>query len=186
MVVDFDIRNNRFDQNSLHRVLNVEQEWDALFANQTGRYFDIFALRSENWSPRDCMEEVDELIKRGHSREYGKEIAIWKKMKRIDISIEPIEVESAFGGMAIYKNWIFERFDYNIASTPIGARESEHVALHYKARRAGAVLLIHPGFNNFAWNPHNLASFKILRRIDNLSKQSFLTEFRKIIRSRLG
>jgi hypothetical protein len=186
MVVDFDIQNRKFDKKSFQRAVNERIHWDALFANQTGRYFDIFALREKNWCPRDCMEEVEDLVKLGIRRELAKEIAIWNRMTRIPVSQKPREVDSAFGGMAIYKSWIFDRFDYSIHSTPIGSHESEHVALHYKAKSAGAHLFIHPGLNNFAWNPHNLASFKWLRRIDQLSDRPIWGGLRRKIRSLLG
>ncbi len=186
MVVDFDIQNRKFDKRSFQRVVNERLHWDALFANQTGRYFDIFALREKNWCPRDCMEEVDEFVSSGMSRELAKETAIWKRMSSIPISQKPTEVDSAFGGMAMYKSWIFDLFDYSIHSTPIGSHESEHVALHYKAKSAGAHLFIHPGFNNFAWNPHNLASFKWLRKLDQLSDRPIWGGLRRKMRSLLG
>lgn len=186
MVVDFDIRNNRFKRDSISRILNDDLDWDALFANQTGRYFDIFALREEKWCPRDCMVEVEEMVEAGLSKESAKEIAIWKRMKKLPRTSEAIEVQSAFGGMAIYKSWIFDYFDYSIMSTPIQQYESEHVALHYKARNEGARLFIHPRLNNFAWNPHNLSSFKVFRRLDQMTDLPHLRRFRRKLRGLLG
>ena len=186
LVVDFDIRNRKFDYESMEKILSEKSKWDALFVNQTGRYFDIFALREKDWCPTDCMFEVEALIKSGSSREAAKEKAIWEKMKKIPNSSKLIEVDSAFGGMGIYKSWIFDRFNYDFESTPIAPEESEHVALHFKARAAGARLFIHPGFNNFAWSPHNLASFRALRRLDYLSKRPLWRGVRRKLRSLLG
>lgn len=186
MVVDFDIQNNRLKKDSIIKVFSDELSWDALFANQTGRYFDIFALREEEWCPRDCMAEVWELVESGTSKERAKEIAIWSRMKRIPKTSKAIEVDSAFGGLAIYKSWIFDQFDYSTEMTPIGPQESEHVPLHYKVRRAGGHLYIHPRLNNFAWNPHNLSSFKALRRLDQLSNSALLQGFRSRFRRLLG
>ena len=186
MVVDFDIRNRKFDKTSVERILNEEMSWDAFFANQAGRYFDIFALRENEWCPQDCMNEVAELTRLGMSRKSAKERAIWGKMKNISVTNRPIAVESAFGGMAIYRSWIFDSFDYSIESTPVLEHESEHVALHYKAKSAGAHLFIHPGLINFSWNPHNLASFKLLRYLDQITTNPFLQGFRSKMRSLLG
>ena len=186
MVVDFDIRNNRLKRDSIANVLNEGLDWDALFANQKGRYFDIYALREDKWCPGDCMAEVGELVEAGTSKEKAKEIAIWNRMKKIPRTSNLIKVDSAFGGLAIYKSWIFDQFDYSTEMTPIGPQESEHVALHYKVRSAGGNLYIHPRLNNFAWNPHNLSSFKALRRLDQLSDSALLQGFRSRFRRLLG
>ena len=186
LVVDFDIQNRRFKPSVLKRVLDEDLTWDVIFANQTGRYFDIYALRERTWCPRDCMVEIDEMVKAGISRTSAKEIAIWGRMRKISRNSKVIEVDSAFGGMAIYKSWIFDEFDYSIESTPITPIESEHVAFHYKAKNAGGRLFIHPRLTNFAWNPHNLASFKVLRKLDQISNSIHLKGFRRRLRGLLG
>lgn len=186
MVVDFDIRNNRLKRDSIANLLNENLDWDALFANQTGRYFDIYALREDEWCPGDCMAEVRELVEAGTSKEEAREIAIWNRMKKIPRASNRIKVDSAFGGLAIYKSWIFDQFDYSTEMTPIGPQESEHVALNYKVRTAGGNLYIHPRLNNFAWNPHNLSSFKVMRKLDQLSDSALLRGFRSRFRRLLG
>ena len=132
------------------------------------------------------MVEVDELVTAGNSRTSAKEIAIWNRMRKIPRNSNVIEVDSAFGGMAIYRNWIFDNFDYSTKMTPIKSNESEHVALHHKVREAGGRLFIHPRLTNIAWNPHNLSSFKVLRNLDNLSNLPSLYGFRRRLRGLLG
>jgi len=103
-------------------------------------------------------------------------------MKRIKSDSNPIIVDSAFGGMAIYRSWVFDQFDYTIDSIPIGQSESEHIALNYKVKLAGGNLFIVPKFTNFGWNPHNLASFKTLRRLDRITKRKKLLYLRSVMR----
>jgi glycosyltransferase involved in cell wall biosynthesis len=186
LVIDFDIKNNRLNRNSMQEVLSQNLNWDGLFANQTGRYFDILALRKDGWVMADCMREVQELMTMGYEKEKAKELAVWAKMKRIQKYQNPIEVNSAFGGMALYKNWVMHKFDYSVSSTSVESYESEHVALNYKIRADGGQLFIHPQLLNFSWNPHNLASIKVLRRLDQLTKRNRFGLFRKLLRSRLG
>lgn len=186
LVVDFDIRNVSLTESGVSTALNIKEEWAALFANQRGRYFDIYALRHESWSPNDCLSEVTMLENKGLSREKAKDLAIWKKMHKIKVNQSPIEVKSAFGGFGMYKSWVFDQFNYTLDDTPIADYESEHVALHYKIRQAGGKLFIVPSLTNFAWNPHNLASFKVARLLDKMSKKLFPKPIRSGVRSRLG
>lgn len=186
LVVDLDIRNRALKLNDLSRLFSLDFEWAALFANQKGRYFDIYALRLDSWVPTDCFTEVTKLIEKGLSGKEAKQIAIWSKMRKINKEGAPIPVNSAFGGMGLYKSWVFDKFDYSINKTPVEATESEHVALHHKIQNAGGSMYILPWFTNFGWNPHNLASFRSLRFLDRVSKNRVLKPIRQALRSRLG
>jgi hypothetical protein len=186
LVVDFDIRNKALKLNDLSRLFSLDFEWAALFANQKGRYFDIYALRHDSWMPTDCFTEVTNLIEKGLSSRDAKQIAIWSKMRKIYRDKAPIPVKSAFGGMGLYKSWVFDKFDYSINETPLGATESEHVALHHKIQNAGGSMYILPWFTNFGWNPHNLASFRSLRFLDKVTKTKVLKPIRQALRSLLG
>ena len=186
LVVDLDIRNRALKLKDLSRLFSLNLEWAALFANQKGRYFDIYALRHDSWMPTDCFTEVTKLIEKGLSSRESKQLAIWSKMRKINRDGAPIPVNSAFGGMGLYKSWVFDKFDYSINETPLEATESEHVALHHKIQNAGGSMYILPWFTNFGWNPHNLASFRSLRFLDRVSKNRVLKPIRQALRSRLG
>lgn len=186
LVVDFDIKNTAFEYRFVKKVIDQQLDWDGAFANQRGKYFDILALRKKGWVSADCLSEVHELVQQGLDKERAKEIAIWNKMKKIQIKANPIEVDSAFGGMAFYKSWVFQSFDYSIEATSVKAFESEHVALNSKIRSNGGRLFIYPELVNFSWNPHNLASFKLFRKLDRISKRPMLRRLRRYLRSRLG
>lgn len=185
-VVDFDIKNLKLTRESVIQALSTKGQWDALFANQTGRYFDILALRKEGWCNSDCMVEVFNLMKVGVPREEAQEKEIWSKMRRLNPKLDPIPVDSAFGGLGIYKPWVFLEFDYSIGDLNLNISESEHIAFHRQICNAGGRLFIHPALTNFSWNPHNLASFKVLRKLDQMSNSVPLKGFRRGLRGLLG
>jgi hypothetical protein len=106
-------------------------------------------------------------------------------MRRIRIDEELIEVDSAFGGLGVYKSRVFENFDYKLVNeNDVG--ESEHVSLHKKIVDSGGRLFIVPDMTNFSYAPHNLAAYDIFRRIDRLLRARILQGFRRKLRKLLA
>jgi hypothetical protein len=174
-IVDFDIKNNRLRLNELKNLIN-NHSWDAIFANQTGRYYDIYALRKKGWVENDCFDDYKK-FSMSMSSQDAKELAIWSKMRKIGVNSPLLPVDSAFGGLGVYRKNVFINFDYSLTNENI--HESEHVSLHKKITDSNGLLFIVPNMTNFSWNAHNLSSFKLLRMLDQASNiKSF-----KIIRS---
>jgi hypothetical protein len=180
---DFDIKNRKLKAKNLRAIFSEKIEWSAFFANQAGRYYDIYALRHPQWNKRDCFIEANELRLQG-IKNFQQE-ALWAKMKKIPVSNDPIQVESAFGGLAIYKTQDLKGLDYSLYSG-VSPLESEHISLNYKLINNGLKLHIHPRLINFSWNPHNLSSFKLFRAIDRHSKVGILRGIRRILRSAIS
>ena len=166
-VVDFDIKNNRLRLNELKKLIG-EQSWDAIFANQTGRYYDIYALRKKGWVENDCFADYKKFLINKSSQD-AKELAIWSKMRKIGKNSPLIPVDSAFGGLGIYRQNVFMNFDYSLLNEQI--HESEHVSLHKKITDSNGLLFIVPNMTNFSWSAHNLSSFKLLRMLDQASNR---------------
>ena len=183
IVVDFDLRNSKLRSSQIREALTLLPFADGIFANQSGRYFDIYALRCSGWSDFDCYAEYS-VLRQEMGADAAKEIAIWSKMRKIDPKEEPIEVDSAFGGLGIYNCSVFRSFDYSPVNSS-GVLESEHLALHKKIRLSGKKLYIDPGLLNFGWNPHNLSSFKMIRSLDQLTKGKVFVGFRRFIRDKI-
>jgi hypothetical protein len=182
-VLDFDIRNRGFSKRSLKKSLDISLNWDALFANQKGRYFDIYALRANGWCNDDCYREASSLESLlSIPRVSAKQIAVWNKMRNISINASPIKVKSAFGGLAIYKRWTFEKARYSLRIRDFGFIESEHVSFNFEISDLGGELYIQPSLVNFSWNPHNLSSFSSFRILDNFLKNQSWFNFRKLLR----
>lgn len=77
-------------------------DWDVCTANQIGPYYDIYALRHPVWSKEDYWKEVDQLESLGVHPMKARRVAVHEKQRRIPSESNWIEVDSAFGGLAIY------------------------------------------------------------------------------------
>ena len=84
--------------------LNASPTRAAVFANQKGPYYDMWALRITPQCPGDIWEDVlDYVIKNKCPDEVAYIESFSKRIFSIEDSHDPIEVESAFGGFGIYK-----------------------------------------------------------------------------------
>lgn len=111
-------------------------EWDALFANQENRpYYDIFALRHHIWCPSDCWKEVRErpLFM---SKKDAINLFVHGRQIRISSSADPILVESAFGGLGIYRTSSLVDASYRSQEKQKHAF-CEHVTMHEGMRKRG-------------------------------------------------
>lgn len=181
-IVDFDIKNNRLRLNELKKLLG-KQSWDAIFANQTGRYYDIYALRKKGWVENDCFADYKN-FSMSMSSQDAKKLAIWSKMRKIGKNSPLIPVDSAFGGLGIYRKNVFMNFDYSLLNEQI--HESEHVSLHKKIIDSNGLLFIVPNMTNFSWSAHNLSSFKLLRMLDQASNRKGFKVIRSFARKLLS
>jgi hypothetical protein len=133
----------------------TRDDWAAVTANQLAPYYDIYALRHPTWSPDDCWEFEKQLRRKGTNPVRAREIAVYSRQITIPTDKEWIEVDSAFGGLGIYKvqflrNCSYSAFDLN------GSRVCEHVTLNQQIRANGGHIFVNPRLINFAWNMHNL------------------------------
>ena len=114
--------------------------WAAMTAN-TSKYYDIWALRSP-WCPYDCWRMVHQRPS-SMSGEEAVNAYIHAHKKVIPRETPPIEVESAFNGLGIYKASAIEGCRYSMKSTFHGA-DVEHVAFNQGIRRRGGKVFINP------------------------------------------
>ncbi len=147
-ILDFDRVNLLFSLSRLVQVFNkIEFEWDAIFANQLFRYYDIWALRHDVWCPEDCLWQVREKPSfLSHRDAYSHFV----KSRQINISLrhEPIEVKSAFGGLGLYKRELFKNVRY-VGINHQGEEVCEHVTLHEMMNERGEkFFFIHPQIIN--------------------------------------
>ena len=125
-------------------------DWDGLFANCLGKYYDIWALRIERdkWT-KLCPFQVIDFDCWEKAQEYRTKQVISQYQITIPTSAPLIPVNSAFGGFGIYKvnkiNGIYKGFD----TKP----RCEHVAFHKGMSR----LFICPKFLVNKQNEHIIA-----------------------------
>jgi hypothetical protein len=84
--------------------IGQEKTRAAIFANQIGHYYDMWALRHKVLCPHDPWEEVlDYAVLNNVSDEVAFCETFKKKIFCLEQNLKPIEVDSAFGGLGIYK-----------------------------------------------------------------------------------
>jgi hypothetical protein len=148
VVADLDRVNNLITEEGIASCWKRD-DWDVCTANQRGPYYDIWALRHPAWSPGDCWQEYDFLRSRGSPRELAAWASMYTKMITIGETADWIEVESAFGGLAVYRRQVLDGLTYcgvDAAGEPV----CEHVSLHEQIRRRGGRIFINPAMINTA------------------------------------
>ena len=136
----------------------------GLFANQSGPYYDLWALRHATRCPDDVWEAMLHL----HGQQP--ELSDTKLLEQVYLPRQfslapgsaPLEVDSAFGGLAIYQSdWLARAEPCYVGERALAWHGTagqrwlrwqccEHVALHQQLRNSGGRLWIHPGLVN--WN----------------------------------
>lgn len=149
VMADLDGVNNRLSCDGVTNSLGSEG-WDVVTANQSGRYYDLWALRHPIWCPSDYRDYSEFLITHGYSARTAHRLSVRGRQIRIGVESGLIEVDSAFGGLALYRPWVIETSRYE-GTTPAGQQVSEHVPFHLGAREAGARIFI----NSRMINAHN-------------------------------
>jgi glycosyltransferase involved in cell wall biosynthesis len=140
VMLDMDVVNydGRFVQTIAHCFEDSSTPWDVLTANQEQRYYDMWALRKIPDLNYDFAQRPPKETERS------------MYLLRFDPHEPPfhLPVESAFGGIAIYRlsslpSECRYRGDYEN-----GAEKCEHVDFHECLRRHGRLLYIHKRFLN--------------------------------------
>lgn len=164
LLVDLDGALNEFNPSILQKAFDPSMpKWDALFANNKGPYYDIWALRNDASGPvYDCWDMYHHLVLQiGIPHQRAREMCVGQFQKQIDPQASPFRVRSAFGGLGLYRMAATIGCKYNGKTTEcscrafgipynsqIGCRQDtcEHVAFHADMIRLhGATLYIHPG-----------------------------------------
>jgi hypothetical protein len=85
--------------------IHSDSQTAAVFANQVGSYYDVWAFRHKDYCPGDAWEEVMD-YKAAHPEVTDEEAFNQTFKKRIHTfspSEKPFEVDSAFGGLGLYR-----------------------------------------------------------------------------------
>jgi hypothetical protein len=137
-------------------------DWDAMTANQGRYYFDIYALRKRDWCNENWVDQFTRLSTFLDTK-LAKKLAISNKEIRIQSDHKLIEVDSAFGGFAIYKAQSYFLGSYSGFDNQ-GNIVCEHVTFHSKLRYHGKSIFINPSLINRSY-----------------MRQSFFYYFEKIV-----
>jgi len=132
----------------------LQDNWDVCLANQKGPYYDIYALRHDEWCKQDYGQEIAFLENKGMHPMKARREAVLKKQRKIPPNSSWIEVDSAFGGLAIYTAKSFSVGKYDSIESNTGKTICEHVTFHKRIRNAGGRLFINPKLINHEVKRH--------------------------------
>ena len=156
VVCDLNNLNNKLNLDSIRSCENIGiDKWGALTANQSKFYYDIWALRHKYWNDGDCWERYSELAKIYSSENLALWDSVYSKMINIHPLLPPIEVESAFGGLAIYKSEYLANCEY-LGVTSDMKQICEHVPFNKTFIKNGGKIYINPLLINLKYTDHNL------------------------------
>jgi len=154
VIADFNLLNNKLSSEAVLSSWSRD-DWDVVTANQSGRYYDIWALRHPLWSPNDCWEQHEFLKKYIKIPEIVNAYSIKSRMLRVPKGSDWIPVESAFGGFAIYKsNFLKHNFFYE-GKNEAGNMICEHVYFNKKIKQSGASIFINTSLINANYTDHS-------------------------------
>ncbi len=165
VVADFNCLNNKIVATAVQSCWD-QQIWDVVTANQSGRYYDIWALRHPFWSPNDCWADLEFRRKYQKFPELALAYSVRSRMIKIPKNSSWIEVDSSFGGLGIYKANLFSLSGRYIGTTSDGNPVCEHVSFHENLKQHGKRIFINPALINTRTTDHSRrmsSAFTILR-----------------------
>jgi hypothetical protein len=158
-VADLDGVNNLLTQDGVRSCFE-KNIWDVCTANQLGNYYDVWALRHRIWSPGDCWEQYRYLNQFAKSPQESAALlfaAVHSKMVVVPMDAEWIEVESAFGGLAIYKReTLLDSNTKYIGLNKSGVEIVDHASLHLGITQNGYKIFINPKLINTDFTEHSI------------------------------
>lgn len=172
LVADLDGANCDLTAAALDSCWQSNLPWDVCAANQRDAYYDIWALRQRDWCPLDCWQQYRELRPWiGHEQALA--LAIHSRMIRLDVRAPWIEVDSAFGGLALYRREALLAARY-VGVDAAGEQVCEHVPFHAELRRQGFRIFINPALLNANRTVHSARKrlhVRMRRSIEALGKR---------------
>jgi len=147
IVADMDDVNKLLTKESMQSCWGQNKSWDVCTANQLGPYYDIWALRHHQWSPNDCWEQHQFLCDHGVSYYKAAISAVYSKMITINPDSDWIEVQSSFGGLALYRRDVINAGIYQGLTNDL-ISVCEHVSLNLAITSSGGNMYINPKLIN--------------------------------------
>lgn len=125
--------------------------WDGMTANQT-TYYDLWTLRKEGWLNYDCWYELDRNRPPYMSRDEAYNILIGSRHIKVPKNYGLIEVDSAHGGLSIYKSSISKGCRYRGYNEKNMFEESDMVSFCEQIKEKGGKIFINSEMINIEGN----------------------------------
>lgn len=152
IVMDLDAVNIKLNCEKISQSLEflIGNRGSAVTANQLYKYYDIWALRHPEWCNGDCWLNYAKL-KKIMPNVQAHYVSNLSKMVCLPKDAAAIEVDSAFGGLAIYNiNYIGNARYKGFEKMPI----CEHVHFSYGYKKNGGSIFILPSLINHDTSIH--------------------------------
>jgi len=146
VLADLDGRNRHITSEAILSSFEIPG-WDVCTANQDGIYYDIWGLRHEIWSPDDCWTKVFELEKQ-FALELAIKVCVTARQIRVPIDTTPFQVQSAFGGLAIYRKDVLVNRIY-LERLLNGREVCDHVPVNLEITSEGYKIFMNPKMINY-------------------------------------
>ncbi len=118
--------------------------WEGCFPVSSDKYYDLWALRHPYLMPGDYNVKMNQLPYMLAQENAQRLVAVPLRGLEFSKSKGWLEVESAFGGLGVYKGYAYKASRY--AGHKNGIEICEHVALHKNMASEQARLYINPEF----------------------------------------
>lgn len=151
IMADLDGMNHLINQQKIQQCWRINTDWDVITANQEGPYYDTWTIRHPDWCPTDCWQQKTRLEKLFGS-DAALELAVNARQAVLRNDIGLIEVDSAFGGFAIYKKQVFLDGEYAGVDND-GHEICDHVPFHNQLRNKGYRIYINSALTNCFTHP---------------------------------
>jgi hypothetical protein len=170
VVADMDGVNSRLTKESVNSCFHLDN-WEVCAANQKGPYYDIYALRAADWNEDNLIKTYYSNLEKYKLHVLAFYFTVVRKMLKRR-GRDPIEVESAFGGLAIYKTSALFHHAYN-EKDENGNITCEHVSLHKSILSEGGRIIINPRLINSGWTSNSRRAFLKLIGLGLLGKRYY-------------
>jgi len=145
IMIDLDDRNNSGKFVDTIETCFTNDDWDVLTGNQSDYYYDLWALRQKGYIDYDVWKNVKEEMSKGMSYDDYFNKYVVSKYKTFPPG-DFLEVDSAFGGIAIYRlKSIPDNCKY-IGKDTDGDDVCEHVNFNECIKKSGGKLYINTSF----------------------------------------
>lgn len=160
VVADLDGVNDKLSQRQLAKAFSMKDYWDACFPNQSKLYYDIGALRANGWLSLNPYSQMREAQSIGLDPKVAFNLNVGSKMIHLPRTSSPIVVNSAFGGLGIYKAQFAKKSSYARKNQDNKETIVEHVIFNLRIRDLGGRLVILPFLLNASWTDHTINKSK--------------------------
>jgi len=153
VVADLDGVNNLVTSEGVDSCF-TRSDWDVCTANQRAPYYGHLGPSPSSLEPKRLLDAIRVPLRKGCQRELAAWVSAYGKMITIPESADWIPVDSAFGGLAIYRRAILAGARYSGAGEN-GESVCEHVPLHKQLRARGARIFINPRLINTSYTENS-------------------------------